>query len=217
MGQCLRQVIQGGLIRAEVSMRRLTILPAFFLICAGSAIAQTKTDRERQGLSGPIRSLRVERAKASMDSGRLVEGPRVLVEVVTYDQKGNITESNALNPDGSLRTKLGWAYTYDARGREAERAYINADGVLTSKGVSTYDDKGRKVETTLYNPDGSINHIQAYFYDDTGNKIRESHRNPDGTARNNIIRSYDAKGQLVDETFNDGGGNFIHRSVFTYD
>lgn len=47
-------------------MRRLFILATFSLLCAGSAISQTKTDAERQGISGPARSVQIERAKISL-------------------------------------------------------------------------------------------------------------------------------------------------------
>jgi hypothetical protein len=206
-----------GSFSVEASVRRLLALLVLALIYSCPLIAQTKTGRERAGLSGPVKAVRVETAKLSVVSGQLVEGQRVPAYLTTFDEQGNTTGQSAHNPDGSLKRKLGWDYTYDAKGREVEVVYRNADGTLTAKGVSTYDSKGRKIEVTLYNPGGSINHHQAYSYDDKGNKIGETHRNPDGTARNNITYIYDGRGNLIEVSYYKPDGTLHQRSIYTYD
>jgi YD repeat-containing protein len=205
------------MIMARVFTKRSFACLGVILLCASLLEAQTKSDKELDGLTGPVRSVRVEESKVLTDAGQTRETPRVLRQILVFDERGNVTEQSVYNPDGSLQRKLGWARVYDAANRETEKSYYNADHVLTSKGVSVYDAKGRAVETTFYSPRGSVNHVEAYFYDDGGNRIREVHRNPDGTARVTIINGYDAQGRLTEHTFYDGQGALTQKSIFTYD
>lgn len=107
----------------------------------------TDTDRDRDGLSGPVRRVRTETAKLSNKSGRPVEGQRAIMESVAYDIKGNKTEN----------------------------AYFPVPGAaLTGKEVYKYDDKGNIVEMTLLNTDGSLLSKETYTYefDQFGNWTR---------------------------------------------
>ncbi len=117
-------------------------LPLFLLILAltcGAALADgTETDRDRDGLSGPVRRIRTETAKVLVREGKIVEGPRVVLETATYDMKG---------------VKIDNAY------------FLAAGGSLTGKEVYKYDDKGNIVEMTLFNADGSIMTRENYQYE----------------------------------------------------
>jgi len=98
----------------------------------------TDTDRERDGLVGPVRRVKTERAKLSNKGGKVVEGARVVIESIAYDIKG---------------TKL-------------ENSYFPIPGAaLTGKEVYKYDDKGNIVEMTLFNTDGSLLSKEVYSYE----------------------------------------------------
>jgi YD repeat-containing protein len=198
-------------------MRNFLTLLALALACVHPSTAQTETDRERAGLTGPVRAVRVERAQVSNVSGQLVEGARTLAQSSSFDEKGNATGQSLFKPDGSLDRKLGWGYTYDAKGRETERTFLNAEGVITSRAVSAYDGRGRKVEMTFYNPDGAVNHVQTFVYDDRGKLIREAHLNPDGTVRNVSVYTYDAGGRLREWSMQKPDGSLSQRKVSNYD
>lgn len=198
-------------------MRNFLALLVLTLACAHPSTAQTKTDRERAGLIGPVRTVRVETARVSDVSGQFVEGKRALAQFDSFDEKGNVVGSSVFNPDGSPNRKLGWGYTYDTKGRETERTFLNAEGALTSRAVSVYDEQGRKVEMTFYNPSGTVNHIETFAYDDRGKLIREVHLNPDGTIRNTSIYTYDTGGQLTEWSGHKPDGTLSQRKVSTYD
>jgi TonB family protein len=103
-----------------------------------------ETDRERDGLSGPVRRVRTETVKLSNKGGKVVEGQRAVMEVVAYDIKGV----------------------------KVENAYFPVPGAaLTGKEVYKYDDKGNIVEMTLLNADGSLlsKEVYAYEFDNFGN------------------------------------------------
>lgn len=104
----------------------------------------TDTDRDRDGLAGPVRRVRTETAKISNKGGKVTEGQRVVMETVAYDIKGN----------------------------KIENAYFPVPGAaLTGKEVYKYDDKGNIVEMTLLNEDGSLlsKEVYTYEFDNFGN------------------------------------------------
>jgi TonB family protein len=110
----------------------------FMLTATTFATDATETDRTRDGLSGPVRRIRTETAKVLVKEGKIVEGPRVVLETATYDMKG---------------VKIDNAY------------FLAAGGSLTGKEVYKYDDKGNIVEMTLFNTDGSVMSKEVYQYE----------------------------------------------------
>ena len=112
---------------------------ALRLMLARAADADsTETDRDRDGLNGPVRRVRTETAKVLVKEGKIVEGPRVVLETATYDMKG---------------AKIDNAY------------FLAAGGALTGKEVYKYDDKGNIIEMTLFNADGSVMSKEVYQYE----------------------------------------------------
>lgn len=102
------------------------------------ASARTETDRDRDGLQGPVRRIRTENAKVVVKEGKMVEGQHAVMETATYDMKG---------------AKIDNAY------------FLGASGALTGKEVYGYDDKGNITEMTLLNADGSVLSKEKYDYD----------------------------------------------------
>jgi TonB family protein len=98
----------------------------------------TDTDRDRDGLSGPVRRVRTETAKLSHKSGKTIEGQRVVLESVAYDIKGGKTENAYFPVPGAALTGKE-VYKYDDKGNIVEMTLLNADGTLLSKEVYTYE------------------------------------------------------------------------------
>ncbi|MEP6920280.1 MAG: TonB family protein [bacterium] len=108
------------------------------------ATAPVESDRIRDGLVGPVRRVRTEIIKLSNSDGKLSEGKRSLLEVVSYDVKGTKVEN---------------------------QYFPVAGGTLTGKEMYKYDDKGNISEMTLLNDDGSLmgKEIYKYEFDFAGN------------------------------------------------
>jgi protein TonB len=107
----------------------------------------TETDRDRDGLAGPVRRVRTETAKLSNKGGKMVEGPHAALETAAYDIKGI----------------------------KIENAYFPVAGAtLTGKEVYKYDDKGNIVEMTLQDTSGTLlsKEIYTYEFDNFGNWTR---------------------------------------------
>lgn len=98
----------------------------------------TETDRDRDGLSGPVRRVRTETAKLSNKGGKLVEGPRAALETASYDIKGGKTE-NAYFPVSGATLTGKEVYKYDDKGNIIEMTLQDESGTLLSKEVYTYE------------------------------------------------------------------------------
>src|ERR1041384_274775 len=136
-------------------MKHLLILLIAFCSFAYPVSAQTKASatpvagassgsREQDGLSGPVRRVRVEIANVVTRDGKLVELPKSVIEVSTYDAMGRKIDSVAYPVEGA-----------SAPGKEEYK----------------YDDKGNIIEMTLRGNDGSVLSKEKYTYefDEFGN------------------------------------------------
>ena len=121
---------------ASVSARTL-LRPAGLGLPTARSLAAA-TDREQDGLAGPVRRVKTETAKIAVKNGKPVEGPRNVLETTTYDQKGNRVDN---------------AY------------FLSAGGTLTGKEVYKYDERGNMIEMTLHNEDGSLAAKEVYTYE----------------------------------------------------
>lgn len=97
-----------------------------------------ETDRDRDGLAGPVRRVKTEMAKLSVKAGKQTEAQRQLLEATAYDLKGAKTE-NAYYPISSATLTGKEVYKYDEKGNISEMTLVNADGTLLAKEVYTYD------------------------------------------------------------------------------
>ncbi|MBC7930143.1 MAG: hypothetical protein H7Z38_06190, partial [Rubrivivax sp.] len=129
---------------AVTASARVRLSPSAFGSRFAHALVLGATDREQDGLNGPVRRVKTETAKIAVKSGKPVEGARAVLETTTYDQKGNRVDN---------------AY------------FLAAGGSITGKEVYKYDDKGNMVEMTLHNEDGSLlaKEVYSYEFDAVGN------------------------------------------------
>ncbi|HKB65675.1 MAG TPA: TonB family protein [Pyrinomonadaceae bacterium] len=100
--------------------------------------APLETDRNRDGLVGPVRRVRTEVVKLSNDTGKAAEGKRAVLEVVSYDLKGSKVENQYFPIAGANLTGKE-VYKYDDKGNISEMTLLNTDGSLLSKEVYKYE------------------------------------------------------------------------------
>jgi len=100
--------------------------------------AAAETDRNRDGLVGPVRRVRTEVVKLSSETGKVAEGKRATLEVVSYDLKGTKVENQYFPIAGASLTGKE-VYKYDDKGNISEMTLLNTDGSLLSKEVYKYE------------------------------------------------------------------------------
>lgn len=126
-----------GAVSAEAGVPR-DARAALRLGSAPASLDAAASEREQDGLSGPVRRVKTETAKITVKGGQPAEGPRQVLETTTYDQKGTrIDNAYFLAAGGSLTGKE--VYKYDARGNIVEMTLHNDDGTLLAKEVYTYE------------------------------------------------------------------------------
>ena len=106
-----------------------------------TAATMLDSNREQDGLAGPVHRVRTERARLLNKSGKLVEGPRELLETTTYDLHGNRTDNSyyLVQDDGSRSATGEEEYQRDARGDVVEMTVRDRQNSILSKEVYTYE------------------------------------------------------------------------------
>jgi hypothetical protein len=190
------------------------------LLIVPLAIARMRTDRQAEGLVGPVRTIHIEASRFSNQYGQWVEEPREFVAFVSYNVRGNKTE---MVPG---QTTLVWlfegisldkkVYTYDARGNLIRIVSYNPDGSLLSKTVYTYSDKKNLQQVASYNHDGSLSSKSVYAYGPQGKLTEAIYYDAWGDIVHKVVYTYDDKGHLTEEIIC-GSSGITGRSVHTYD
>lgn len=102
------------------------------------ASAEERSNRHQDGLEGPVRRVRVETAKMMVKGGKMVEGPRVLRGIATYDSTG--TKIDAVDyPVESTTVPGKERYRYDDKGNIVEMVVLGSDGSILSKEAYDYE------------------------------------------------------------------------------
>lgn len=201
---------------------RKVIIPLMLAVAlvAPSRAQQKKSDLEHAGLKGKVKSVKVEEAKLSNKSGKLVEGKRVQLETQNYGENGMLVKSvrydaekrgdyfysydssgNRLefirNATSSSRVKT--EFKYDANGYRLEEVQTGDEG-LVAKVVSVYDAKGFRTERRMYTKQ-ELFARRTYTYGTGVHPTEEAEYDPKGALVGKQSYSYEL----------DSTGNWIKR------
>lgn len=102
------------------------------------SIARFDTDKDQDGLIGAVQQIRTETAKLINRSGKLVEGPRQLMELATYDTKGSHVESAHYLVSGSSYNGRQ-EYEYDDKGNISAATFRDANDSVLAKETYKYE------------------------------------------------------------------------------
>ena len=98
------------------------------------------SNKEQDGLVGPVHRVRTERARLLNKSGKLSEGARELMEATTYDLQGNRTDNSYYLIRGSSNSTTGAEeYKYDDKGNMVEMTVRDRQNSIVSREVYTYE------------------------------------------------------------------------------
>ena len=147
-----------------------------------------ESTKEQDGLIGPVRRVQTETAKLETKGGSLTEGQRQLLEVTTYNLKGERVDNVSYPVAGASGSE---EYKYDDKGNIIEMTQRSADGAIISKEVYKYeiDSVGNwtKMTTSLvvfeggkltYEPVEATYRSISYFYDEKIAKLLDSKTPP---------------------------------------
>lgn len=102
-----------------------------------SSVIVLDSTKAQDGLNGSVRRVKTEFAKLELKNGQIVEGPRQLIELTTYDISGKRSENISYPVTSSLVGKE--EYKYDDHGNIIEMTTRSDDGALLSKEAYDYE------------------------------------------------------------------------------
>jgi hypothetical protein len=162
-------------------MRNLLLISGLCVLITGTAFSQ-KTDRERDGLKGPVKTVRVSQATTSSEDGKKSEGPLLLAHVVTYDQSGNRTELAFYDRTGTLSRRIAYQYDPETKRRAGLITY-NSQNAMVRKVADKYGSSGFKVSSTIqdFNEDGTLFRKTEVTFGTLGELIEVAEYQGDGS------------------------------------
>jgi hypothetical protein len=167
-------------LAAIVTAATLIVLPA---------AAQRQSDRERDGLAGSVREVRLFLGFVEPEDGTYREPDRRFFDTaVWYNRKGKKTKEKLPERCGN---SLPWKPIYDNSGKLVEEDILNEDGNgLSGKVTYTYDSNGLVARSDEYDGKGVLHRTwtYSYQYDAHGNWIHQvlsmqDAKPPDGNTR----------------------------------
>jgi ketosteroid isomerase-like protein len=103
-----------------------------------AALIPLGSDKDNDGLNGPVSKVQTETAKLLLKSGKLAEGPRELLELTTYDNQGKRVDSSYYLV--SINSQAGREeYAHDDKGNVSEMTLRDNNNNVLSKAVYTYE------------------------------------------------------------------------------
>lgn len=188
-----------------------------------NAAPTQRTEKEREGLLGPVKTVLVEIGKISKnEAGKWIPGPRMPWLSTTYDVKGNRIEEDQLYNEESLNFKS--VFVYDSNGRLKEGVEYNYKGVVVFKWTYTHD-AAMKITEKRVLPNEALFSTSVYRYDANGNLVEEARSHTQTANSFKWIYTYDEAGRMLDESFylirskplpNKTGKSLNYKSVYSY-
>jgi YD repeat-containing protein len=102
-----------------------------------NAVTILDSTRSQDGLTASVRRVKTESAKLELKEGRIVEGPRQLVEVTTYDVGGKRVENYSYPVATAAIGKE--EYEYDGKGNIIAMTLRGDNGTIVSKEAYSYE------------------------------------------------------------------------------
>jgi hypothetical protein len=204
-------------------MKNLLLIPGLCVLITGTALSQ-KTDRERDGLKGLVKMVRVRQATISNEDGKQTESPLLLTHLVAYDQSGNRTELALYDQSGNLSRRIAYQYDPETKRRSSLITY-NSQNEMVRKVDDKYGSSGFKVSSTIqdFNEDGTLFRkteltfgplgelIEVAEYQGDGSLIKKGSPSLEGAQVENAISSRGHPRKDVDRVvgFGQTGGEYF--------
>jgi len=180
--------------------------------------SKIKTDKDREGLIGPVKTVKAYLVEFVRKDNQIVEGTRRPWHTTTYNTEGNIIEKTTFE-HGAITAR--YVHTYDANGRntgyEEYSAILDKTLTIPRRHVYTLDAEGRKVEYTVFSSDGNIDTRFAYKYDTAGNLIEDEWYAHTGQLGGRTVSTYDEKGNQTSQASYEGNGTLSWKNISKYD
>lgn len=196
-------------------MKALTTL-GLIGVLAILVYASQQAEKRRPGTStiwGPARSVRVERSQMTSVNGQSIEGPRILIGTIKYNEDGTRQERTAFRADGSIITRTN--ELYDPDGRILESTTFKGNGDPASRIVFRYDANRRLIEQATYRANGLIAHKTTFVYEENRRLHESLGYDENGVVVSRVTGVLDLKTHKIDVVSQVGNSVETRQSAFT--
>ncbi len=205
-------------IRDLLSLTRFCALLVLYLFWITPIVSQTKIDKDRDELVGPVKRVEAYLIDFVKKDNRIVEGKHRPWYITTYNSEGNISE-RASYQDGAITGK--YVHTYDQNGRstgyEEYVALLDKTLTIPRRHVYRLDQEGRRIEYIVFESDGSIGTRFVYKYDAKGNLSEEQWYAHTGQLGGTMVYTFDEKGNQTSQAGYLADGALSSKSISKYD
>jgi YD repeat-containing protein len=200
-------------------MKKFCALLVLCLLWITPIVSQTKTDKDRDQLVGPVKSVKAYFIEFIRKDNGIVEEKRRRWHITTYNTEGNISERTSYDQSDAIIEKL--VYTYDANSRstgyEEYAALLDKTLSIPRRHVYTLNEEGRRVEYIVFESNGSVATRFVYKYDAKGNLTEQQWYAHTGKLGGRLVYTFDEQGNQISETSYRGDGALDWRNVSKYD
>lgn len=198
-------------------MTTAVVAAAVLLVAVSQAASQSnKSDRERMGLLGPVKSVTTE----TESPGK----PRTKIQTAIFNATGKKIEEINYSESGAIANRV--TFTYDARGNLIEERRFDINGAGLGKIKFHYDAGGRETQRLSYSADGQLSSTTTFVYDSSGRLSEETHKGAKDNWFDGAFQYvYDEQGRLINKKSNRTGalgsarsdGSFRVVATYQYD
>ena len=163
-------------------MKNSLLILLLFASLATSAHSQSSTDRERDGLKGPVQTVHVRKATTLDENGVRTETPLLLSHVVTYDKSGSKSEFALYDSSGILSRRIVYTYEPDSKRKSGLITY-DSNNSMVRKIIDIYGKRGLEKSRTIedFNEDGTVYRKLGLKFNSLGEMTEVAEFGPDGT------------------------------------
>ncbi len=166
-----------------------------FLSVSLATTLEAKTDREIDGLVGPVKTIKVRQTGE--------ESRYAVVWIKEFDLTGKLIKIiSGGERDGEMIESTRTTYVHNDRGQKVLAKEFTSKGVNLRNIFYYYDKRGNKTLEISYKTDDSLEQLHVYMYDKRGNLIQKTYyRGGTVVFHEKAIYTYDKKGQRVETTW----------------
>lgn len=163
-------------------MKEVLLVSLLLVLPAGTVYSQSSTDRERDGLKGPVQTVRVRQTTTLDENGVRTETRLMLSHVITYDKSGSRTELALYDSSGILSRRIVYTYEPETKRKSGLITY-DSNNSIVRKIADVFGKSGFEKSRTIedFNNDGTFYRKMELTFNSLGDMTEAAEYGVDGT------------------------------------
>ena len=182
------------------------------------SVTRAQTDRERDGLRGPVHQVVSEKIRATFPPPAAQDTFESESDPLRPQLIPSLPAHPGLSPDWQQGPRLPWrTMVYDFQGKRTEAIFYTDGGTRRWLWRYTNDSQGHRLTRTSYAADGSVRWARRYFYASRGRVTSQTEHDAAGKLARRWYYTYDAAGHVIEERNVDANGALVWQWRYAYD